>query len=73
MSSLFKSELLAITALRAKFPNMGQRTLARRIVNREFTEEGDRTQAANVGVRSYASTYAAIRRIDAKQRVLAAA
>jgi hypothetical protein len=57
--------VLATQSLRAKFPSMGQRTLARRIVNRDFTDQVDRTTAGNTGSRSYASTYATIRRYDA--------
>lgn len=66
MSGAFKSEVLAINALRAKFPGLGQRTLARKINTRDFTDSADKQQANNVGSRSYASTYATIRRYDAK-------
>ena len=62
----FSSEVLAINSLRAKFFYMGQRTLARRITDRNFTDEANRVTAANVGTRSYVSTCAAIRRFDAK-------
>lgn len=64
MSSAFRSELLAINSLRAKFPGVGQRTLATQIVNRDFVAGDDKATARNTGQRSFASTYAAIRRYD---------
>lgn len=67
MPGQFSYEVVAIQQLRAKFPSMGQRTLATRITNGEFTDEANRALARRAGAifgRSMLSTYSVIRRFD---------
>lgn len=72
MSSAFHSEVLAIQKLRAKYPDIGQSTLARKIKNSTFETEADNVLALNAGSvgRPLLSIYSVIRRYDAKQRQL---
>lgn len=65
MAGQFKSEVLAIRALRAKFPTVGPYVLAKQITNRSFAAAEDNTTANGVGSRTRLSTLSVIRRYDA--------
>jgi hypothetical protein len=67
MAGAFRSEVLAIQKLRAKYPDAGQKTLASQIVARNFLNDEDRKTAADTGSRTFYSVYSVIRRHDAKQ------
>jgi len=67
MPTLFPIELSAIKQLRDKFPTVPQKTLANRIVAREFNHESDNVTARTAttgGIRGFYSVYSVIRRYD---------
>jgi len=65
----FPFEVAAIQAIRTRNPNVGQKTLARKIVNRDFTEKSiDYSDSRKAYWRSFLSVYSVIRRFDAKAK-----
>jgi len=66
MSTQIEPEVNAVNKLRAKYRNVGQRTLARRITERDFDNLEDRqlSVAASPVSCPEATTYSRIRRFD---------
>lgn len=67
LNARFGDEKAAIEALRAKFPDTAQKTLARRIREMDFKMEDNKAMALKASTRSLLSIYSVIRRYDAAQ------
>jgi hypothetical protein len=70
MGAKYVTEVSAIQQLRDKYPAIPQKTLARRIVSRDFTSNADKNLAGlatTAGLRSTLSVYSVIRRYDASK------
>jgi hypothetical protein len=62
----YRDELEAISTLRNRYSRLPQRTFARKVKDRDFTDPNDHSLAARLINRTYASVYGAVRRIDQK-------